>query len=365
MIIIGAALLVIVLAFMLFDGTMLGKVYASVWSEQYIAQQKDEPSKMIAYALRASSSHNMQPWLVRRVDDNTLELYADMNKALPVVDGDNTQMLISQGTFMEAFREGAGRLGYVAEAEYAEPVFTDKNPLIAVLHIKKDAAVKEPDAVTSSTFIAENAGQGLDLKAIIDTCIAGYGGFQYTVVDSGSELEDLKEILLKGTVIESEDKAATLELLNIFRWTERDKNDYRYGLSLASLPDALKPFIQPVMKLSSGDWQSFGKSSIDQFRQRLAKEQSYILIKCKSPRPVDYVYAGQIYQKLISLAGGYEMRPAMQALEKYDAMKELNGEFQSKYGADGQVVLVIGAQPRTEKQAASNPRHLVSDIITG
>jgi nitroreductase len=51
------------------------------------------------YAILAPSSHNTQPWLFKIVDDNnTIELYADRTRALPVVDPDDRELIISCGT---------------------------------------------------------------------------------------------------------------------------------------------------------------------------------------------------------------------------------------------------------------------------
>ena len=50
----------------------------------------------IYYAILAPSSHNTQPWLFRIVD-NSIELYADRARALPVVDPEDRALTISCG----------------------------------------------------------------------------------------------------------------------------------------------------------------------------------------------------------------------------------------------------------------------------
>jgi hypothetical protein len=39
---------------------------------------------LINYAILASSGHNTQPWIFSIADDNTIEIYADRTRALPV-----------------------------------------------------------------------------------------------------------------------------------------------------------------------------------------------------------------------------------------------------------------------------------------
>ncbi len=361
MIIIGSLLLVVILAFVFLDGTFLTKKYASVWSDTYIERLKNDQSKMIAYAIRASSSHNSQPWLVKLINEDTIELYADMDKSLPVVDGDNKQLLMSQGTFIESYKQGALQYGYGVDITYSDPDFSDKMPLIATIKVHKEEDMDTVDAITSSTYAAVKSNENTDLKITLDQCIAEYPGFSYTIVESSSDVEKLEEVLMEGTIIESKNEAAMKELLDKFRFTEWEKNEYRYGLSLNTLPGILKPFIQPLIKSSSKNWEGFGDSGIKQFRERLAQQTKYILVKCENPRNLEYLYSGQIYQRLIFEVSDYDLRPASQALENFDAMKSLNKQFQQTYGRDGEVVWIIGVQEKTDP--ASNPRHLVEDIL--
>lgn len=363
MMIIISFILITILIFFCLDGTFLTKKYESVWSDKYIEALENEQSKMIAYGIRAASSHNSQPWFVKMIDNDTIELYADMDKALHIVDGDYKQLLMSQGTFIESYKQGALKYGYAVDITYNAPNFNEKMPLIATLRVHKNANVDTVDAISSSTYDAAYRVADHNLNKTLDKCIATYPGFSYTIIESNSDVEKLEQVLLEGTIIESKDEAATKELLDVFRWTEWEKNSYRYGLSLNTMPAILKPFIQPIMNATSNNWETFGNSGITQFKDRLEKQTKYILIKNNNPSTLEYLYSGQIYQKLIFEVSDYDLRPAMQALERFEAMKSLNMQFQQEYGDDGQVVLIIGLQEKSSKKANSNPRHLIEDII--
>lgn len=363
MIIIGILLSIIVLLFIGLDGTFISKGKKSVWSDKYIDRLENDLFRMIAYGIRAGSSHNMQPWLIRIVSDDTVELYADMDKALPVVDGDHKQLLMSQGTFIESFRQGALKYGYDTDIKYSVPDLNEKMPLIATIYVRRAANNDTVDAVSASTYDAGSAGKALSLKKALDKCISDFPGFSLSLVSSEVEVKKLKDILLEATIIESRDEAATKELLDVFRWTEWEQNKYRYGLSLNTLPGVLKPFIQPILKFTSKNWQAFGESSITQFKNRLDSQTGYILIKHNKPGCLEYVLSGQVYQRLSSEISDHYLRPAMQVLEDFDAMKSLNYRFRQEYCQDGDVVMIIGLQPGTGKPASSNPRHLVEDLL--
>ena len=51
---------------------------------------------LLNYGILAPSGHNTQPWLFKIVDD-AVELYGDRTRALPVVDPDNRELIISCG----------------------------------------------------------------------------------------------------------------------------------------------------------------------------------------------------------------------------------------------------------------------------
>lgn len=99
------------------------------------------------------------------------------------------------------------------------------------------------------------------------------------------------------------------------------------------------------------------------FEDRLANDTGYILIKKENPTNLYYIFAGQIYQELINNSSGYSLRPAVQVLEKFDAMMDLNEEFKNEFGDDGEVLLIITVQIRSNAKVSSNPRHLIEDIL--
>lgn len=52
---------------------------------------------LLKYAILAPSSHNTQPWIFRIVNNNSIEVYADRTRALPVVDPEDRELTISCG----------------------------------------------------------------------------------------------------------------------------------------------------------------------------------------------------------------------------------------------------------------------------
>ncbi len=66
---------------------------------------------LLNYAILAPSSHNSQPWLFRIVDEE-VDLYADRTRALPVVDPDDRELIISCGAALLNLRMALRHFGY-------------------------------------------------------------------------------------------------------------------------------------------------------------------------------------------------------------------------------------------------------------
>lgn len=66
---------------------------------------------LLKYAILAPSTHNTQPWRFRLVDD-LVELYADKTRALPVVDPDHRELVISCGAALFHLRIAMRHFGY-------------------------------------------------------------------------------------------------------------------------------------------------------------------------------------------------------------------------------------------------------------
>lgn len=66
---------------------------------------------LLNYALLDPSGHNTQPWKFK-INNEAIELYADLTRALPVVDPQNRELIISCGTALFNLRIALRHFGY-------------------------------------------------------------------------------------------------------------------------------------------------------------------------------------------------------------------------------------------------------------
>lgn len=74
---------------------------------------------ILAYAALAPSSHNTQPWRVRRLPTGALRVALDPTRLLPAVDPDAREMHLSLGAFLENLAQAAPAFGRDARIEVA------------------------------------------------------------------------------------------------------------------------------------------------------------------------------------------------------------------------------------------------------
>ena len=73
---------------------------------------------LLRYAILAPSGHNTQPWLFKIVGE-AVELYADRARALPVVDPDDRELIISCGATLATLQIAIRHFGHPAVLELA------------------------------------------------------------------------------------------------------------------------------------------------------------------------------------------------------------------------------------------------------
>lgn len=360
---ISILLVIAIIGFAGLNGNFSKKVYATIWSRDYILRLDTVQKKIIAHGIKASSSHNLQPWLIKNINDKEVELYIDMDKDLSIVDSDHKQMLISHGTFIENYIQMAGVYGYEVNIDLIEPDFESEKPLVANLLLNESD--KKVDTISGSSISTSQGGKDLQLISIaLEALEKSDLGLEFEMIEDKFDVEELQQWLVAGVKIESTHEEAMKELLNVFRWTEYDKNNYRYGLTLNNISSFEAMFIQPFMKYSKVTWESFGQQEIDNFNKRMDDEFVYIFIRSKESDYKSYINVGRAYQRLITSGTGFTIRPNIQLLESYGELEAYGKQFQETYtNHEGHILMILGVQVPSNKNAALTPRHLVEDIM--
>src|SRR5438105_2069360 len=82
--------------------------------------QKTESEKLkflLKFGVLAPSSHNTQPWSFS-IEDNSILVYMEVGRRLPIADSNDRQLFLSIGCAIENIVIAADYFGYLSNVEY-------------------------------------------------------------------------------------------------------------------------------------------------------------------------------------------------------------------------------------------------------
>jgi hypothetical protein len=171
---------------------------------------------LIAQAILAPNSHNTQPWLFRITDD-AIELRADRSRALPVVDPNNRQMIISCGAALGNLRAAVLGAGHkVAITRFPEGHDPD---LLARVTIGAAHEVDAVDRARAEAITHRRTNRGpfqtwdvpADAMRTLQKTAAAEGSLLYLLTDD-DEKAHVADLVAEGDRRQAHDPAFRKEL---------------------------------------------------------------------------------------------------------------------------------------------------------
>ena len=193
--------------------------------------------EIIHHAALAPSGHNTQPWKFSIVN-NSIMIYPDYSRRLPVVDPDDHALFISLGCALENLVIAANHMGYGAKVECFPP---DKEKVcIQVILNKKTIGFEDSDLFNAIPNRQTNRSKydgrsipGKDLEKLKNINKQDKVSFIFLTKDMG--IEPIIELVKEGNILQFRNKAFVGELVNWFRFSKKDTLASRDGLNAASM----------------------------------------------------------------------------------------------------------------------------------
>lgn len=306
---------------------------------------------LVAQAVRAPSSHNCQPWHFA-VGDDTVEVFADRTRALPVSDPWDRELTISCGAAVLTLRAAAR--GAALRAETTVLPDGPDGDRIAELRITKaeDPTIGERQRAAAIDRRRTIRGPFTDgpLPAGLGAAIADAAAKEGAVavaMDDGERRAGLGELVREGDAVQFHDPHWRRELAS---WL----HPRRRGDGLV-LPPGTGLLTRAVV--AGADLGGF----IGAHDARLVEAAVHVVALCTpGDEPLDWVRAGMALQRMLLVAAadgvhaGYLNQPCQVALLR-PRLRLLVG------GLTPQVVLRFGVpQPG---HAEPTPRRAVADVV--
>jgi hypothetical protein len=311
------------------------------------AGEADVRRWVLAHAILAPHSHNLQSWLVDLRTPGEIVLYCDLTRLLPETDPFSRQIMMSHGTFLELLDLAARQKGLRADIELFPqgefgPSGPDRRP-VARIRLAADAAVR-PDPLFGQILARRTNREAYEprepsadaMRAVVAS-VAAYrvrAGFT-----SGSDAQALprhRAIAGQAWRIELETPRTILESYKVLRVGPGEIARHRDGLSINTpLVRALTAVGLFDRSKPPGPGDAAIAGQIKDFDAKLAATPAFFWMVTQGNGRATQVDAGRAYARaqLAATAHGLAMQPLSQALQEYPEQAATYAAIHSLLGA--------------------------------
>ena len=312
---------------------------------------------LVRYAVRAPSNHNSQPWRFRLAGD-ALCLFADRTRALPVVDSDDRELMMSCGAALLHLRVAARHFGHAIDIdllpdpadhdllarielhEAAQPTYEEKLLFWATSHRRTNRNAFEPRPLPDG--LAETLARTAEEE-----------GAWLSLVDGEAERLTLAELVSEGDRRQLHDPSFRRELAAWVHPTRKHAKDGMpaYALRVPAILSKLGPFALRTFDL--------GKGVAARDRKLLDASPALFVLGTAGDDEIDRVRAGMALGHVLLRATQDELSASF--LNQPVELPDLRPRVSELAGQTGwaQSILRVGYGP----DAQATPRRPLRDVL--
>ena len=290
---------------------------------------------ILAHAILAPHSHNLQSWLVDLRQPGEIALYCDRTRLLPETDPFSRQIMMSQGTFLEVLALAARQQGLRADIElFPNGAFDPKqlptDGLTARVRLTPDAAVR-PDPLFAQVFRRHTNRSAYEMKApdtaalqaIEAAAMASGDALRLRVGFAGPQdarIAEHRAIAREAWRIELVTPRTMMESMKVLRVGPTEIAQHRDGISLND------PMVRALAAVglfdrsqAPGPDDSATTGQIKDFAVKIEATPAFFWMVTDGNHRRTQVNAGRAYVRaqLAATAAGLSMHPLQQALQQY------------------------------------------------
>jgi hypothetical protein len=295
----------------------------------------DEPDLrrwILAHALLAPHSHNLQSWVADLRSPGEIVLTCDPTRLLPQTDPNGRQIMMSHGTFLELLDLAARERGQRAEITlFPEGAYgpdkIDTRPVARVRLVPDAAVQRDPlfaqirqrrtnrSAYDPQRPVPAEAWQAMAAAAAPQGLRFGFVGS-----DQPEELARHRAIASEAWRIELLTPRAMLETYRVLRVGAREIEQHRDGISITD------PMLVAFDRLgffersqAPGPDDMATTSQLKDFAKKIESTPAFLWLVSEGNERATQVNAGRAYARvqLAATAHGVAMQPLQQALQEY------------------------------------------------
>lgn len=192
-----------------------------------------DDARILVYASFAPSGHNTQPWTVKIVERGHWRIGTDKQRWLPAVDPANRETTLSVGAFLQNLIVAAEHVGYAVEYRVIANAATDTE--LVELHLRKAAAIEHAIGRLATRRTVRRGYGNEILKAEDQKAIVGSASDCFYFARDTKPAQFLAEATIDANRKQAYREPAQEELANWIRWTKKDRERHRNGLTPAGM----------------------------------------------------------------------------------------------------------------------------------
>lgn len=328
----------------------------------------------LKYAILAPSSHNTQPWIFRMTSDNTVELYADRTRALPVVDPEDRALTISCGAALFNLQLAISYFGYDYETRLLP--HGNSHDLLAtvnVANLQKTSPNKTTDDYIKKLFQSvtmrrtnrlryDNREIPESIISKVKSIASSYKGKVWPyVAEQANEKGQLSNLVAEGDRIQMSNKSFRRELASWIHFNRSHSSDgmpgYAFGFN--DVMSLMGPFVIRTFDT--------GKGQAAKDKELALGSPVLLVIGTDSDNAEDWLYTGLALSNILLYLKGEDVWCSYlnQPIEVPELRKRLGGLI-NEHEAGGkypQILLRIGYGKDNNAAIKPTPRRNIEQVL--
>jgi hypothetical protein len=289
---------------------------------------RPDEKEILFLASLAPSGHNTQPWFVKYIEPYHWIIGNDKSKWLSAVDPTQRETILSIGAFVQNLEYAANNLGYACQFDVLATTYQDENIVDVVLIKSNSIGTFDTKKIKHRRTVRSNYLRDALKKEDVDYLINGETNFFHLIPNTAKENQWLNEQTIEANRMQSHRDAAQKELADWIRFSSKDAEKYRDGLTTAGMEIegipgwVLRNFYGKENVMKKG----FRDQSIDKVKEQVSQSAGWLIITSKDNSVATLLETGKRMQRMFLKVRerNIAIHPMTQILEESSTSKMVN-----------------------------------------
>ncbi len=297
--------------------------------------------EILYLASLAPSGHNTQPWFVTYIEPYHWIIGNDKSKWLPAVDPTQRETILSIGAFVQNLEYAANNLGYTCR--FMTMALNNQDENVIEVKLNKSGIINKYDIqeiIHRRTVRSNYLSEPLK-KEDLAHLMKDEPDFFHFIANSSKEYRWLNEQTIEANRLQSYRDAAEKELANWIRFSSKDANEHRDGLTTAGMEiDGISSWVVRNFygKLNVME-KGFRDKNIDNVKKQVSQSAGWLLITSKDHTVTNLLETGKRMQRLFLKVRtkNIAIHPMTQILEESATNRVINQSM----GLSGSIQFIL------------------------